>query len=68
MPDSTLVLNAPAIQRALIRIAHEIAERNEAGSEVVLVGISLKMTSGPIANANCDPTAIAASLRCDAAN
>jgi len=39
MPDSTLVLNAPAIQRALTRIAHEIAERNEASSEVVLVGI-----------------------------
>ena len=30
---------AAAIQRALTRIAHEIAERNEAGSEVVLVGI-----------------------------
>lgn len=27
------------MQRALTRIAHEIAERNEAGSEVVLVGI-----------------------------
>ena len=39
MPDPTLILNAPAIQRALTRIAHEIAERNEAGSEVVVVGI-----------------------------
>ena len=39
MPDSTIILNAAAIQRALARIAHEIAERNEAGSEVVLVGI-----------------------------
>ena len=39
MPESTLILNAAAIQRALTRIAHEIAERNEAGSEVVLVGI-----------------------------
>jgi len=39
MPESTLILNAPAIQRALARIAHEIAERNEAGSEVALVGI-----------------------------
>jgi pyrimidine operon attenuation protein/uracil phosphoribosyltransferase len=39
MPDSTLILNDAAIQRALTRIAHEIAERNEAGSEVVLVGI-----------------------------
>ena len=28
-----------AIQRALTRIAHEIAERNEVGAEVVLVGI-----------------------------
>jgi pyrimidine operon attenuation protein / uracil phosphoribosyltransferase len=39
MPESTLILNAPAMQRALTRIAHEIAERNETGSEVVLVGI-----------------------------
>jgi pyrimidine operon attenuation protein/uracil phosphoribosyltransferase len=39
MPDPTLILNAAAIQRALTRIAHEIAERNETGSEVVLVGI-----------------------------
>jgi pyrimidine operon attenuation protein / uracil phosphoribosyltransferase len=39
MPESTLILNVAAMQRALTRIAHEIAERNEAGSEVVLVGI-----------------------------
>ncbi len=39
MPEPTLILNGPAIQRALTRIAHEIAERNEAGGEVVLVGI-----------------------------
>jgi pyrimidine operon attenuation protein/uracil phosphoribosyltransferase len=39
MPEPTLILNDAAIQRALTRIAHEIAERNEAGSEVVLVGI-----------------------------
>ena len=39
MPESTLILTAPAMQRALTRIAHEIAERNEAGAEVVLVGI-----------------------------
>src|SRR6266404_5413204 len=39
MPESTLILNASAIQRALARIAHEIAERNEAGSQVALVGI-----------------------------
>jgi pyrimidine operon attenuation protein/uracil phosphoribosyltransferase len=39
MPDSTLILNSHAIQRALTRMAHEIAESNEAGSEVVLAGI-----------------------------
>lgn len=41
MPESTVILNAPAIQRALTRIAHEIAERNEAAAEVVLVGVPL---------------------------
>ena len=39
MPDTTIILDANAIQRALTRIAHEIAERNEIGSDVVLVGI-----------------------------
>ena len=39
MPESTVILNAQAIQRALTRIAHEIAERNEISTEVVLVGI-----------------------------
>jgi pyrimidine operon attenuation protein/uracil phosphoribosyltransferase len=39
MPDSTIILNTQAIQRALTRIAHEIAERNETSSDVVLVGI-----------------------------
>jgi pyrimidine operon attenuation protein / uracil phosphoribosyltransferase len=39
MPESTIILNALGIQRALTRIAHEIAERNEVSSEVVLVGI-----------------------------
>src|SRR5882762_11864223 len=39
MPESAVILNAAAIQRALTRIAHEIAERNEAGDQVVLVGI-----------------------------
>jgi pyrimidine operon attenuation protein/uracil phosphoribosyltransferase len=39
MPESGLILNAQAIQRALTRIAHEIAERNEVSSDVVLVGI-----------------------------
>jgi len=39
VPETTLILNAPAIQRALARIAHEIVERNEVSSEVALVGI-----------------------------
>jgi pyrimidine operon attenuation protein/uracil phosphoribosyltransferase len=39
MPESTVILDAMAIQRALARIAHEIAERNEVGAEVVLIGI-----------------------------
>jgi pyrimidine operon attenuation protein / uracil phosphoribosyltransferase len=33
------ILDAPAIHRALQRIAHEIAERNENHAEVVLVGV-----------------------------
>jgi pyrimidine operon attenuation protein/uracil phosphoribosyltransferase len=39
MPDNTVILDATAIQRALTRIAHEIAERNENSAEVALVGI-----------------------------
>jgi pyrimidine operon attenuation protein / uracil phosphoribosyltransferase len=39
MPDPPPILNAPAIQRALTRIAHEIAERNETSTDVVIVGI-----------------------------
>ena len=39
MPESTVILDAAAIGRALARIAHEIAERNENSTEVVLVGI-----------------------------
>ena len=39
MPESTVILDANSIQRALTRIAHEIAERNEASAEVVLIGI-----------------------------
>jgi pyrimidine operon attenuation protein / uracil phosphoribosyltransferase len=39
MPDSAVILDAIAIQRALTRIAHEIAERNEASTAVALVGI-----------------------------
>jgi pyrimidine operon attenuation protein/uracil phosphoribosyltransferase len=39
MSEAAVILDAMAIQRALTRIAHEIAERNEQGAEVVLVGI-----------------------------
>ena len=39
MPESNVILDANAIGRALTRIAHEIAERNENPAEVVLVGI-----------------------------
>ena len=39
MPESIIILDSAAIQRALTRIAHEIAERNEVGTDVVLVGI-----------------------------
>lgn len=39
MPETISILNAPAIQRALTRVAHEIAERNVTSREVVLVGI-----------------------------
>ena len=39
MPETNVILDANAIQRALTRIAHEIAERNENSAEVVLVGI-----------------------------
>jgi pyrimidine operon attenuation protein/uracil phosphoribosyltransferase len=39
MPESAVILDATAIGRALTRIAHEIAERNEPGAEVALVGI-----------------------------
>ena len=39
MPETTVILDALVIQRALTRIAHEIAERNEHSAEVALVGI-----------------------------
>ena len=39
MPETISILSAPAIQRALTRIAHEIVERNDNPAELVLVGI-----------------------------
>jgi pyrimidine operon attenuation protein/uracil phosphoribosyltransferase len=39
MSEPTVIIDAPAIQRALKRIAHEIAERNVNGADVVLIGI-----------------------------
>jgi pyrimidine operon attenuation protein / uracil phosphoribosyltransferase len=39
MAEGTIILNEAAIQRAVVRIAHEIAEGNELSREVVLVGI-----------------------------
>jgi pyrimidine operon attenuation protein / uracil phosphoribosyltransferase len=39
MPETISILNPLAIQRALTRIAHEIAERNETSADVVIVGI-----------------------------
>lgn len=39
MSEATLILNADALRRALTRIAHEIAERNDNSAEVVLIGI-----------------------------
>ena len=39
MFSPTIILDASALKRALTRIAHEIAERNEASAEVVLVGV-----------------------------
>ena len=37
--ETIVILDAGAIARALTRIAHEVAERNERSQEVVLVGI-----------------------------
>ena len=39
MPDSTLILNPVTLQRALARIAHEIAERSDADAELAIVGV-----------------------------
>ena len=39
MPEAHVILDGSAIQRAMTRIAHEIAERNEISRELVLVGV-----------------------------
>jgi pyrimidine operon attenuation protein / uracil phosphoribosyltransferase len=39
MPQPTLILDATTMGRALTRIAHEIAERNENSAEVALIGV-----------------------------
>lgn len=39
MSETTVILNASAIQRALTRIAHEIAEQNDSSAEVAVIGI-----------------------------
>jgi pyrimidine operon attenuation protein/uracil phosphoribosyltransferase len=38
-PEATLILDAPAIERALKRIAHEIIERNPQLTRVALIGV-----------------------------
>ena len=42
MPQPVPILNSQAIQRALTRIAHEIAERNENAGDIAIVGIQRK--------------------------
>lgn len=39
MAESVVILSAAALERALKRMAHEIAERNESAQELVLIGI-----------------------------
>ena len=39
MPEPVVILNPTALERALKRMAHEIAERNESTTELVLVGV-----------------------------
>ncbi len=39
MPERSVILDAAGVDRALTRIAHEIAAHDECGAEVVLVGI-----------------------------
>lgn len=39
MSEPILILSAEAMQRALTRIAHELVERNDPASDLVLVGV-----------------------------
>lgn len=39
MAEKVVLLSAPAVQRVLTRIAHEIAEKDEDDHDVVLIGI-----------------------------
>ena len=39
MPEPIVILTATAHERALKRMAHEIAERNEAAKDLVMVGV-----------------------------
>lgn len=39
MSEQTIILTPQAIDRALVRIAHEIVERNDPSGEIVLIGI-----------------------------
>jgi pyrimidine operon attenuation protein/uracil phosphoribosyltransferase len=39
MSENKIIFNAQTLQRALARIAHEIAERNESEAGIVLIGI-----------------------------
>jgi len=39
MPEPHVLLNPTALQKCLLRIAHEISEHNEASRDVVVVGI-----------------------------
>jgi pyrimidine operon attenuation protein/uracil phosphoribosyltransferase len=39
MPETNLILDAPSLERALARMAHEIVERNAGGNGLVLLGI-----------------------------
>ncbi len=39
MPELMIIMNSAAMQRALTRIGHEIAEKDDVSNEVVLLGI-----------------------------